>query len=242
MRLILWLALSIPVALGGAPSGSKVWIGHYAEYEEFLRTAVIDRTTNAHVFFKPGGLAAGGALHWEHYKSEIAGYKLDRVLELDMVPPTVAVRYNGDMVALKLWVLDTKPLKQVNDPTLRPPDSVKWNYQLHRKCAFDDLAANVDPKQGSPLVDPQWNLMTLDFSTGFTTTLAQPFEIGKTLNQIDRPFFDRLKKLDKATVKREIGDLLEEGAVDALFARRDKIVKAFEKLAAQKGANQVFTR
>ncbi|MDA2925177.1 hypothetical protein MYX65_11110 [Acidobacteria bacterium AH-259-L09] len=27
---------------------------------------------------------------------EIAGYKLDRVLELDMVPPTVAVRFNGN--------------------------------------------------------------------------------------------------------------------------------------------------
>ena len=68
----------------------------------------------------------------------------------------------------------------------------------------------------------------------------QPFEIGKKLNQIDRPLFERVKALDKATVTREIGDVVESGAVNALFLRRDAIVKAFDRLAAQKGANQVF--
>ncbi|MDA2925111.1 hypothetical protein MYX65_10780, partial [Acidobacteria bacterium AH-259-L09] len=101
--------------------------------------------------------------------------------------------------------------------------------------------ANLDSLEGSPIVDPHWNLIVLDHSRAFTNTLAQPYEIGTKLNQIDRPFFDRIKGLDKATVQRAIGDLVGAGALDALFARRDNIVKAFEKLAAQKGANQVFT-
>lgn len=281
MRLILWLAPSIWLALGvlsadraiGAPSvslqrpparaqqppaeqlppaapsaapSSKVWIGRYAEYEEFLRTAVIDPTTVAgatqqHVFFKPGGLAAGAALKRDSYKLEIAGYKLDRVLKLDMVPPTVEVRYNSNMASLQLWVLNTRMLRQLNERNLGAPDPVKWNYQLHRAYAFEDLVANLDENEGSPIVDPQWNLIVLDHSRAFTNTLAQPYEIGKKLNQIDRSFFDRIKALDKATVKHAIGDLVDAGALDALFARRDNIVKAFEKLAAQYGANQVFT-
>jgi hypothetical protein len=64
---------------------------------------------------------------------------------------------------------------------------------------------------------------------------------ARTLNQIDRPFFDRIKALDKPTVQRAIGDLVDAAALDALFTRRDNIVKGFEKLAAEKGANQVFT-
>jgi hypothetical protein len=115
------------------------------------------------------------------------------------------------------------------------------NYQLHRAYAFENLVANLDSAEGSPIVDPQWNLIVLDHSRGFTTTLAQPYEIGRKLNQIDRPFFDRIKALDRATVTRAIGDLVDAAAIDALFARRDNIVKAFEKLAAEKGANQVFT-
>ncbi len=283
MRLILWLELSISLALGvfsadgtigatsvplqppppapaqqppaaaeqippSAPSAapsSKVWIGRYTEYEEFLRTAVIDRTTvtgtTQHVLFKPGGLAAGAALKRDSYKLEIAGYELDRVLKLDMVPPTVGVRYNGHMASLQLWVLNTRMLKQLNERNLRAPDPVKWNYQLHRAYAFEDLVANLDENEGSPIIDPQWNLIVLDHSRAFTDTLAQPYEIGKKLNQIDRSFFNRIKALDKVTVKRTIGDLVDAGALDALFARRDNIVKAFEKLAAQKGANQVFT-
>ena len=71
-----------------ASTSSKVWIRRYAEYEEFLRTAVIDRTTNMgtaqRIFFKPGGLAASAALKAHATKLEIAEYKLDRVLELDM--------------------------------------------------------------------------------------------------------------------------------------------------------------
>src|SRR3990172_8019507 len=282
MRLVLWLALAISMALGvlsadraigatsvplqqppapaqppraaaeqvppAAPSAapsSKVWIGRYVEDEKFLRTAVIDRTTvigtTLRVFFKPGGLAASAALKRDGYKLEIAGYKFDRVLKLDMVPPTVEVRYKGEMAALALWVLNIRMLKELNDQNLRAPDPIKWTYQLNRMYAFEDLVANLDENEGSPIVDPQWNLIVLDHSIAFTKTLAQPYEIGKRLNQIDRPFFDRIKALDKATVKRAIGDLVDAGALEALFARRDNIVQAFEKLAAQNGADQVFT-
>src|ERR1700681_3610203 len=106
MWLILWLAVTLatPVqepAAGVAsqtqtPPTSKIWIGRYAEFEEFLRTAKIDRmqpvkigvTGTLHGFFAPGGLGNGAAVKklrpgrlngfWESYKSEIAGYKLDR--------------------------------------------------------------------------------------------------------------------------------------------------------------------
>jgi len=247
------LATQLAVGQGGNPTAStnesgtssKVWVGRYAEYEEFLRTAVVDRTImlgpTQRIFFKPGGLAASAALKSHATKLEIAGYKLDRVLQLDMVPPTVQARYKGEMTGLQLWVLDCRELKEVNEQNLRAPDPVKWAYQLNRLHAFEDLVANLDKKEGSPLVDPQWNLIVLDHSLAFTNTLAQPYEIGKNLNQIDRPFFDRIKALDKPKVQRAIGDLVDAAALDALFTRRDNIVKGFEKLAAEKGANQVFT-
>jgi hypothetical protein len=259
MRLVAWLALSIslaqqpaaageqvPAAAPSAAPSSKVWIGRYAEYEEFLRTAVIDRTTETgQVFFKPGGLAVSGALkrHSDRLENarEIAGYKLDRVLNLGMVPPTVEVPYDGDMAVLQLWVLNTRMLKELDERNERAPDPVKWNYQLNRAYAFEDVVANLDEREGSPIVDAEWNLIVLDHSLAFTNTLTQPYEIGTKLNQIDRPFFDRIKALDKATVKGAVGDLVDAGALDALFARRDNVVRAFEKLAAQKGAKQVFT-
>jgi hypothetical protein len=76
---------------------------------------------------KPGGLAESAALKSHVTKSEIAGYRLDRVLELDMVPPTVKARYNGKMTGLQLWVLNCRELKELKEQDLSAPDPVKSN-------------------------------------------------------------------------------------------------------------------
>ena len=75
-------------------------------------------------FFAPGGLAASAAVKhlpmgqragfWEAYKSEIAAYELDRLLGLDMVPPTVERRVGGDLASVQLWVEGCRVLKDVD--------------------------------------------------------------------------------------------------------------------------------
>src|SRR5262245_665472 len=104
MRFIAWLALAVPLLLPQAPGssptsapqavGSKIWIGRYDEFEQFLKTAKIARmedvgtgvTRPRHAFFEPNGLAAGAVVKnlppgrqgafYESYKAEIAAYKL----------------------------------------------------------------------------------------------------------------------------------------------------------------------
>ena len=271
MRTIGWLILSLLLAASrlqtpaptadpvATPPNSKVWIGHYEEYEKFLLTAEIDQVKDfktgvtghtKHVFFKPGGLAPEGAMrdqapgryegYFESYQHEAAAYKMDRLLQLDMVPPTVERMYDRKKITLQLVVLNVKMLKEVNEKRLHAPDPERWNYQLHRAYVFDDLVGNIDENAGNMMFDPEWNFIKVDCSRCFTDTRAQPFEIGKRFMQIDRPFFDRVKALDKDTVKREIGNLVQGGTVEALFGRRDDIVKAFEKLAKQKGQDAVF--
>jgi hypothetical protein len=277
MRRILWLALaavgsvavaSVPaasplpaqaVAAPAAaqttePSSSKIWVGRYKEFEEFLRTAEIERTTTVSVgvlgikraYFKPGGLAVSGALRsirpgkydgfWESYRSEIAAYKLDRILELDMVPPTVERRFNGDIVSLQLWGRDLRMLGQVQEQNLRPSNLEDYSFQLRRQKVFHNLVGNIDPNQGNILFDPVWNVILIDFSRAFTNTRTLKFEA----TAIDRQFLDRVKALDRETLRREIGDFVEPGAVEAILMRRNDIVKGFEKQAKQKGASQVF--
>ena len=273
MRRILWVALlavsclcvtsvlasfqqPAQAATGQAaePVSSKIWIGRYAEFEEFLRTAEIERVTNVstgvlgikRAYFKPGGLAASGALRsirpakydgfWESYKGDIAAYKLDRLLELDMVPPTVERRYNGETVSLQLWSQNMKMLGQVQEQKLRPADPEAYSFQLRRQKVFHNLVGNPDPNQGNILFDPLLNVVLVDFSRAFINSRTLKFPA----TTIDRAFLDRIKALDRDTLRREIGEFVEGGAVDALLIRRDDIVNAFEKLAKQKGASQVI--
>ena len=265
MFLLLWLAISLSVSLqqaAPAPSSpatitpqatsSKIWIGRYADFEEFIRSAKIERlkdigtgvTLPRHAYFAPGGLAGGVIAknlppgrkdgYWESYKSEIAAYRLDRLLEMDMVPPTVEREVEGVKMSVQLWAENTRTFKDNNG---RPaPDVDKWNYQVHRQRVFDDLAGNIDDNAGNLLLDPAWNLLLVDHSRCFTSEAKMPFP----LTIIDRPFFERIKALDQAAVKQAIGDLLPPGGLAALMKRRDDIVKTFSKLAAEKGDARVF--
>jgi len=68
-----------------------------------------------------------------------------------------------------------------------------------------------------------------------------PHDVKKVIRRIDRPFFERLKALNRDEVRKEIGDLLtENNALTSLFSRRNSIVRDFEELAKQSGEAQVF--
>jgi hypothetical protein len=243
----------------GQAQGSKIWLGRNAEFEEYLRTAEVERTSGTsvgvlaprHGHFKPGGLAGGAAIKpippgrrdgfFESYKSEIAAYKLDRMLDLNMVPPTVERRYDGKVASAQLWVENVVMLSDLRKKGLRDPNPARWNQNLHRAQVFDNLVGNIDPNEGNWLFDAVWNFFKIDCSRCFSDTPKMYHDVKKVIKRIDKPFFERLKALDRDAVRKEIGDLLtENNALPMVFKRRDAIVKDFEDLAKQTSEAQVF--
>lgn len=236
------------------PAGSKVWLGHYAEYEEYLKTAPIVKVADLPVgvthpkraFFEPGGLAGSAALKylpagiksgfWEADKSEIAAYKLDRILGLDMVPPTIERRVSSELGSLQLWVEHCRLLKDVDQKAC--PRPLAWAKQVCRQRTFDNLIANIDRNAGNLLVDEEWNLILIDHSRAFASN-TMPFM--KEMTRIDREFYERLKALDEATLTRELKPwVLTGGSLKDLLKRRDKIVAHFDELAREKSEAVVF--
>ncbi len=235
--------------------GSKVWVGRYGEFEEYLKTAGIGETADIPVgvtkpkrafFAPPGGLAGSAALkylpsgiksgYWESYKSEVAAYKLDRILGLDMVPPTIERRVGSELASLQLWVERCRLLKDLDQT--KAPRPLEWAKQVCRQRTFDNLIANIDRNAGNLLVDEEWNLILIDHSRAFANS-SMPFM--KQMTRIDREFFGKLKTLDEATLMRELKPwLLTGGSVRDILKRRDKIVAQFERLAREKGEAAVF--
>jgi hypothetical protein len=236
------------------PSGAKVWVGHYAEFEDYLKNAEIEKiddipvgvTKPQRAFFVPGGLAGSAALKhlptsmktgfWESYKSEIAAYKMDRLLDLNMVPPTVERRVSGELASLQLWVNDSRLLNSVNQAECPKPEA--WAKQVCRQRVFDNLIANIDRNEGNLLVDGEWNLILIDHSRAFGIN-RMPFE--KEMTRVDRDFYERIKQLDLPTLMREIKPwVLGGGSVKDILKRRDKIVAHFDELVREKGEAAVF--
>lgn len=231
--------------------GSKIWIGHEAEVEEYLRTAKVVKVTDVplgvtnprRAFFEPGGpvgsivfkalLPSRKSGFFESYLSEIAAYELDKLLGLGMVPPTVERTVDNQRGSAQLWVEHCTLLKE-RDPNTAP-DIVAWNRQVGRQRVWDNLVGNIDRNQGNLLVDQAWNLILIDHSRCFTATTQMPFPMRK----IDREFYDKLKGLEETTLKERLGKLLMDGP-KSILKRRDKIVENFETLIAQYGEKAVL--
>jgi len=261
MRLLVSVLLAFAVTGAGpiprqeaadTASSSKIWVGRHAEFEGFLEDALIVRlvdlsegvTRPRRAFFDAGGPAAsaiiktirpvreGGVL--DSYKSEIAAYELDKLLGLDMVPPTVERRVDWELVSAQLWVERCSKLKDKAGQT--SPDIAQWNRQIYRQRVFDNLIANTDRNAKNVLIDPCWNLILIDHSRTFD---ARSGRQPNVLTRIDRELLARLRALDRRALVQRVRPWLEFD-VDFILERRDRIVGEFERLIREKGERAVL--
>lgn len=159
----------------------------------------------------------------------VAGYKLDRMIGLNMVPVSVVGRYRSMPAAVTWWVDDV--MMDEGDRlknNVQAPDDRLWNQQLQMMRLFDELIANTDRNLGNIVYSKEWRLWAIDHTRAFRkqTSLKLPARIARC----DRYVFEQLKALDKDTLKRELGKYLDDGHIKSILARRDSIVQKLESL------------
>lgn len=161
---------------------------------------------------------------WEY---NIAAYRLDRLLDLRIVPVSVARNYNGRPGAFSWWVDDVlmdegERLKK----DVKPPDLTCWNQQVRVLRVFDQLIANTDRNLGNLLITNTWRLWAIDHTRAFRRG-SEPTSLGN-LTQVDRTMLKKMKELTRETLKKELGGHIGSPEIGALLSRRDAIVKLFE--------------
>ena len=167
----------------------------------------------------------------------IAAYKIDRLIGLNMVPPSISRTHRSAPSAFTWWIDDVlmdEGAKVKNK--VEAPDS---NYYLRQRAMmylFDELISNTDRNQGNIIYTRDWRLWLIDHTRAFrkNSTLKVPAQISRC----DKQVFEGLKALDRETLKREVGKQLDDGQIKSLLARRDAIVKKLEAL----GPSALFDR
>ncbi len=165
------------------------------------------------------------------WRYNVAAYRLDRLLELGMIPPSVERPYNSKKGSFTWWVDDVLMDEAVRlKKKIDSPDARRWNEQMWHVRLFDQLIYNVDRNLGNLLIDTDWRIWMIDHSRAFRL-----FDVPKTPGNIakcDRAVLDRLKALDKATLTSTMEDYLTPQEISTMLKRRDVIVQHLEKTNA----------
>ena len=164
----------------------------------------------------------------DSWRFNVAAYRIDRLLSLGMIPATVERRHNGRSGSFTWWVDDVLMDEQERYRQKRQvPNTNDWNEQMWITRLFDQLIANVDRNLGNLLIDKSYDIWMIDHSRAFR--LNKDLLSPQNLSRVDRVVLDRLRQLDPDGLKRAAGDYLNDGEIDALLNRRDRIVAHFDK-------------
>ena len=171
----------------------------------------------------------------ESYKSEIAAYKLDRLLDMHMVPPIVERKLDGLTGAAVYWVENTRSWSVEKPPQGPEP---MWSRQLTRMKMFDQLIANIDRNQGNLIYDHDWHLILIDHSRAFID--KKDLKDLAPLGRVDRQLWNRMKALTMEDLNRGLEKWVGDKEKRALLTRRDLMAKAIDNLVKTRGEQSVF--
>ena len=213
--------------------GAKIWVGRYQEIEEYLRTAECvsmygsDPRKATRCTLRPGGPIARMAWRslppgiyrgfWESYKADIAAYELDKLLKMDMVPPSVGRSLQGVEGAAQLWVENIFGLEEGESPA--ESHRVHWENQLVRMAMFDNLIGNRDRNRGNIIRDAEWNVILLDHSRAFGASTELPFK----MRRIDGAFWAKVESLTRPQLDAALRAWIGEEETQAILDRRERM-------------------
>ncbi|PYU82215.1 MAG: hypothetical protein DMG51_13885, partial [Acidobacteria bacterium] len=121
---------------------------------------------------------------------------------------------------------------------IEPPDPDKWNKQMYRIRVLDELVYDTDPNLTNVLIGEDWTVWRVDFSRAFRKN--KDLRTPKNLVKCDRQLLEKLKALKADELAGETKGYLTKDEVNAVMARRDKIVATFQSLIAEKGEKEIL--
>jgi hypothetical protein len=244
-------------------------IAQREQWEEFLKTADIVKsepigegvTAPTRLYLKKGEIEKKGA--WknpsgmmygflEGWQYEIAAYRMDKLLGLNMIPPTIEREFKGKAGSLSLWADSKTSLLKLADQGQNPPPSTDNAKYLTR--AFDCLIANDDRTQQNILYTEDWRTILIDHSRSFRSDgefteklmygahSIKKFQDGRLVlfRRLPRAFVEKVKALDFATIKNAMGPYLKEKEIDAVLARKKLFLDEIDEMIKQQGEDKVL--
>ena len=201
----------------------------------------------------PSGVQFGYLEGWQY---EIAAYRLDKLIGLNMIPPAVEREFQGKKGALVWWAESKYRLDKLLEQGIRIPDEAvertekaKW---LTR--AWDSLVANEDRNQQNILYTEDWRTILIDHSRAFRSDgkFAKRLMFGRNgikvsgagnpflFRRLPREFVRKVEALTFENIKAAVGTTLKDEEIEAILARKGLLLKEVALMVREQGEAAVL--
>jgi hypothetical protein len=196
----------------------------------------------------PEGLR-GGAL--EGWRFEIAAYRMDKLIGLNMIPPTIERAFRLRKGSLQYWITsEMSELDRYRKDIDIPQEKLEvWTKSKYIMRAFDCLIGNDDRTKQNTRYTKDWRIILIDHSRCFRSSeyWTENLPFGKNgfkqkaaIRVLPRVFYEKIKALSFSKVKDAVGSLLYDSEINAVLVRRDMLVAEIDEMIAEKGADEVL--
>ena len=162
----------------------------------------------------------------DRYVYDVAAYKVDRMLDWQLVPTAVIAEVEGDEGALSDWVENAINERDRVAKEIPFTGYCKQYEQYRMRFVFDVLIYNEDRNLTNILwTKNDFMMKFIDHSLAFRSTEKRPKQYAKVPLQVSDLLRGRLQSLNEEELTQQLSPYLHPRQIEAILARRDLILK-----------------
>ncbi len=175
----------------------------------------------------------------DSYKYVLASYELDKMLDLNLVPPTVERKIERKKGSLMLYLEPPVISEDVRmQKNLVPPDLDSFKKTMadivifEHLLFFSSLCSQRDLDNIMIQTEKNWKVWMVDLSEAFAP--ATRLIIGCEITACSDNLFHKIESLSRDGIQVRLGPYLNDEEISALLVRKDLIIQKVKELRAKK--------
>jgi hypothetical protein len=162
----------------------------------------------------------------DRYLYDVAAYRLDRMLDLQMVPAAVIRKVDGKEGVLQYWVENSINERDREEKGIVFDGFCDKNEQYWMRYIFDTLIYNEDRNLTNILwTRNDFMMVFIDHTRAFRLLTNRPKQYRKAPLNVSDLLINKLNGLNKENLKENLSPYLHQWQIDAILKRRDLIIK-----------------
>ena len=267
-KIVITISLFILVSQSYVANGqfTPTELAERPQWEDFLKTAEIIEykdvgegvtkpswltlkkgdVTRKGVWKNPKGIQQGFLEGWQY---EIAAYEMDKLLELNMIPPTVEREFKKKRGSLQLAIDKQYSELEIFEEKIKflSEKSDNRSNMKYITRAFDCLIANNDRTQQNILYNMDWHTILIDHSRAFRSSREHTKNLmyGKNglkgallIRRLPRAFVEKIKALTLENVEAAVGPYIKKKEIKAILLRKELLLNEIEEMIQEVGEDK----